>query len=465
MEIILTDGNDFRLNIFQDFDPAFVQLYIFDRTEDESLTIEFKTEDGYTIDNLLPLSEKARDYALTYVRNTPQLNNFNKTLFTDIICTCYEQKRMATEKVGNNASSQCELTRKHDESIKSEMIAKVDRDAFHSMLNAAGHCYVSEQRVTKILSQWARAKYDLYLLFGGALSISKQITIQKDPTVVRESMEKLMKKFPKYAGMVSSFSTDEFLNNKMESCKYWMYGICESMYSPNRKLTTFFAQVAKDKLFDIELSKMFQNSTTETTIFISIDPCDYLTMSLNKHNWSSCHSIDGGCYSTGALAYVLDTATAMAYKSNGTKYTYTLQGEGFDWNSKGWRQCVYISRDNGAAIFSNHYPYHCDELEDGIRQLYESTVSNYLSVENVWTKRNDSGEGFVEVETATIYNDLECNNCSYVCLKEFPNGTFYIGTDVPCLSCGDYVHEGRDKILCYTCAKQCDEDEECENDD
>ena len=101
-------------------------------------------------------------------------------------------------------------------------------------------------------------------------------------------------------------------------------------------------------------------------VVISINPLDMLFASEHTTGWSSCHALDES-RTAGALAYTLDSASAVAYA-----YTYT-KTEGLTGQTlpiKVWRQMVFFDLDTHAAVTSRQYP------EDGI--WYSETVERVL---------------------------------------------------------------------------------------
>lgn len=109
---------------------------------------------------------------------------------------------------------------------------------------------------------------------------------------------------------------------------------------------------ALDKL-QIAFSSVVERLTAakrKLTIEVSIDPIDILAMSMNADNrWQSCHRIDGGEYSAGTIAYLVDKSTAIAQ-------VITKETEKFAFNNKAWRRLVYFDNNLTTAVFSRSYP-------------------------------------------------------------------------------------------------------------
>lgn len=62
----------------------------------------------------------------------------------------------------------------------------------------------------------------------------------------------------------------------------------------------------------LNLCDLFSETEAEFKFILSINPCDYITMS-NGNSWDSCHNLDGGCYRRGTLSYMNDSTSLISY--------------------------------------------------------------------------------------------------------------------------------------------------------
>lgn len=271
--------------------------------------------------------------------------------------------------------------------------------------------------------------------------------------------EDLCKRFPKYAIYIMGLKTSYFITNKIDTNQlpdYFKYG--KKFFSgQGMKLSKFFSKFLQDNEFDIELSKILQNKEVTTTIYLSIDPYDYLTSSLNKHKWKSCHRITTGDWGTGSVSYMLDDATIVSYRAKrDTDYSYNYWGFKFKGNSKLYRQIIYFSKDNSSMLFSKQYPSENKHFSEAIRHFLESTVANYLSVDNEWTLYQNAYEGkYIDV-SSLHYSDIK-NDAEFV-FSKLTNGNntaslWEVGAkNTPCLKgCGGTVKESGESMLCCKC--------------
>ncbi len=149
------------------------------------------------------------------------------------------------------------------------------------------------------------------------------------------------------------------------------------------------------------ISKYIQKARTKGTLYLSVDPRDYLTLSDNNENWRSCHALDGG-YRAGNVNYMVDDVTIVAYLCDGNfNHPLKCTSNNCKWNSKYWRMLIHVS--DSCIYFNKQYPFEH-------KTLYNDIV-NYIN--NLW-------EGFrrpwtIGYNTLTKGDSLEIAN--QVCLE------------------------------------------------
>lgn len=142
----------------------------------------------------------------------------------------------------------------------------------------------------------------------------------------------------------------------------------------------------------LEYSKLFESRTVKGQIVISIDPVDYLLMSVNKSGWNSCYRLTNshfesrcfGQYASGTFSYMCDPSTMIAYRHNGNEVEYKIGSSKIEAYSKNWRQIIYLDTVGWGFACSRQYPFTDDTLSKAVRELLEETLSGYLNVPNVW---------------------------------------------------------------------------------
>ncbi len=255
---------------------------------------------------------------------------------------------------------------------------------------------------------------------------------------------------------------------------------CKPIYSVNkgakfsRALRNFFDLRGEDKdeqeiklkgLQDL-YSTFRQNfsSKSKGKLFLSIHPLDYISISDNNHNWSSCHSFYDGDYRIGNLNYMADKTTLVAYyctNDNFDEKLYILPNT--KWNSKRWRVLVHLEEIDGklVIIYNKQYPFKSDVL---IRELDKLLVETYnTSTPSTFMEYDDSRIGnkrlYQTGRDTCHYVDIERGNSFVRIANEYLEDeatihTMTIGKPVYCVECGEHITNRADSGYCDHCTDE-----------
>lgn len=165
-----------------------------------------------------------------------------------------------------------------------------------------------------------------------------------------------------------------------------------------------------NQLFSV-LSDVLCPLEYDDTIYISINPLDYLTQS-HGNGWSSCHSLRGkGCYHSATLTMMNDKTTLIAYT-----LPQPVESD-FAMENKKSRQSLFIGT-NFNSIFQNTF-YPLKELNEAkvVREYLEAILASANNLPNKWVKVNNSND--VSTENYLGYEDWNSGQ-PFVCvhLKE-----------------------------------------------
>ncbi|MBP9037814.1 MAG: hypothetical protein KBG38_08615 [Candidatus Cloacimonas sp.] len=345
---------------------------------------------------------------------------------------------------------------KQDPEILAEMIGKVDRTRFKKLLCIAS-CdktvtmkTISDEIVDLYLYTWAKAKYEFYLLFGKQLSLSKQIQTSIDIDTMRNKIRELQFAFPQYANLLGAFSPIEFIENKCDGSNSTLRRVYDK-YQGKAKLSKVLAGLITDKEFNDALAMLFSSTTIQAVMSLSIDPFDYLTISVNKYDWSTCQRIGdiNASYGTGAGSIMLDEATIVAFGHGGKDVMYHMNNMEFSGNSKFWRECMYIDKDSGNFVASREYPSQKELLAKEARTFLEDTIAEYMHVNNQWLV-TPRGKVLYTEGSQNLYHDvLNDFPFSVVHLKDSDKQTCVtVGKDIFCLKCGEPIGDHSGRYLC-----------------
>jgi hypothetical protein len=264
---------------------------------------------------------------------------------------------------------------------------------------------ITNEVCRKYLKEWAKSKYHWYRLLGRKLKIEEEREIEKDSTYFRQKASDLMDEFPFYKYYINSISLDCLKENKLLKGRFPEEWAGDKRIKEGMKFTKLMALHNNNDL-NMEISKMYQEKGTQKLV-ISIDPVDFLTTSINKSGWRSCHNFFDGEWRHATLAYMFDSSSAVAYVYD--KEVEYMEKFRFTTNSKKWRQMIYWDGKNSATVFSRQYPYDSDTISDRIRAIFEENYCKlHEGLNNNWFKYSSCERANMIVEDdGYVYNDIE----------------------------------------------------------
>lgn len=353
---------------------------------------------------------------------------------------------------------------KEREAIYEEMISKVDMKRFKVFASMAANreddfkrIFINKEVANKYLRGWAMSKYRIYLAFGRNLKLETDYEAERNVDQFISALRMLASRYERYAltlcSIIDNASHAQLMQNELNA-NYYLREVLPTL-SAKGKVTTLCHALFEDNKFDAELGYLYQDTRLKKKLAISIDPLDFLTMSENKHNWESCHNLHGGCYGGGSFCYMTDPSTAIAYMYDGySEYEYNRGKLKSKWNSKEWRQCVYMSADSGSAIFSRQYPRENENVCKAVRSLYEATVMPNVT----WGLRHNELPCTYSDDFHMAYHDvLEDYSYSSIRIDRNDRTTMHVGGPVYCIHCGEEIEtlsgDGHCRVLCHDCTR------------
>ena len=343
------------------------------------------------------------------------------------------------------------------------------------------------------LSHWRDSNKKLFKLLGGNLIYSIPVSIEKDKGNIKEDIanfiddsvfygkivdmfyedytksnykdtEKWIKLF--YASYLLDNKTDEdFIIKSDSKCLKIQKGtktikaikkIIDFKYPENKEIHDLFEE------FRLEHSRILNDKFLKGDLCFSIHPLDFLTMSDNNSNWSSCMSWqDGGCYHTGTVEMMNSNVVICVYlKSDKDFYFGKSKTEEYAWNNKKWRQLFYCNKD--IIVSGKAYPYYNEKLTfkalETLRDLarvnwnqeYRYGIERYNDMKHInnlfkmiknhyWVTSGDTKKHNIIFETNAMYNDMFNDKITtYWCVrnKVKKNVIINLSGKVKCAKCG-----------------------------
>lgn len=328
---------------------------------------------------------------------------------------------------------------------------------------------VDNMDLTRHLAIWSENKLPLFKIFGGKLKLEKEVEFTLSSRDVERRVDRFIQdnlvgkdEFMFLRALFRQFlSISEIAANSLSRD----INIFGRKVQQGMKITRLMSEcVKKEHLHDIQtkFSMLIQEFKVKGRAVLSIDPIDYITMSENKSGWTSCHRVSGE-YRAGALAYMLDGVTAIAYVTTGETV-----GDDISYENKNWRQVVYFEKD--AALQARHYPAHNKINETAISELIAQAFASIGLTTQVEEIRSGESNHWVQDNNTygdvLWYNDLLQGGHSSVLVSHKGKDrtkAIVVGTDVPCLcGCKRWVSES-DTYYSDNCRE--DEDYDDEDDD
>lgn len=249
--------------------------------------------------------------------------------------------------------------------------------------------------------------------------------------------------------------------------------------------------------FRIQHSLCLNERKIKGTLVLSIHPFDFITMSDNDSNWSSCMTWTkgegGGCYHMGTVEMMNSNNVIVAYLKSSSPFNFgkNAKDENLVWNNKKWRQLVHFTKD--IIVTGKPYPYVNRDLSflvlEELKKLAENNLSykykygpeEYLdmvhintleAMENnkIWLREGRSFKHNIIFDTKGMYNDmLNDSDTQYWCYRNKVKKMKIISISgkAPCACCGndalvknDYPGDYNDRwdnpkyIICNECLKE-----------
>lgn len=386
----------------------------------------------------------------------------------------------------------------------------------YSLIDMYREDYVSEDQVYHIgdgmipsfdlLMPWSEAKSEfLTTLFGNQLILSREISLRKscrelyDDEATHKHIdhldqlacqleERLRALYLNHIITVDEFyilrrliTLDALLTNEYNGVNinigdYRLTHGCKLMKALKQLNNTLHFMDEKE----FEEFRICQSMCTNTAVLngklcLSIHPLDYMTMSDNACDWSSCMSWkEDGCYRMGTVEMMNSPCVVIAYLESSHPMYFDRETS---WNNKKWRSLYIVTPDIVTNIKS--YPYYDSSIDKIVMNwLYELMVkafpnSNY---EKPYTFEYPMiGSTRLCCETNLMYNDFGRGTIHWGFRRKGVGDNLIVNYsgDAQCMVCGNTdsgslyedclicdVCEPRDDIwYCDECGRQLTEDE------
>lgn len=328
--------------------------------------------------------------------------------------------------------------------IPAEELKMIDNYRLEDKEVAAARAYNSDRGfapIEDILKEWNTSKQDLYALLGNNFILSKYITVKKDKEIIKDEMWRLVrdssfkKRLIAYAydainiDLHSPFSWENFLsiaewllsaheliNNKLDGrmenspCKIVFKESGHNLQISNgTKPLRALKKIAEEchidgfEEFRLQHSRILNNKELSGELCLSIHPLDYMTMSDNDCDWTSCMSWrkNIGAYRAGTIEMMNSPVVIEAYLKSSVDMKLS---NGNTWSNKKWRELFVVNKDCILGI--KGYPYDSDALEEVAINWIRELAKENLNWEYEDPIKYRDSEYKICFYTNIMYNDV-----------------------------------------------------------
>ena len=213
--------------------------------------------------------------------------------------------------------------------------------------------------------------------------------------------------------------------------------------------------------FRLKHSQILNDKNIHGNLCISIHPLDFMTMSDNASNWSSCMNWKNhGAYCVGSVEMMNSNNVVCAYVESNKDFSFDTS-EGVEvWNNKKWRQLFYCTKD--ILLSGKPYPYVNKELtmkvlnilkdlaQKNWNRTYEFGIEQYKDMIHFntigcmdnnrnWIYNKQTKKHNIILDTRGMYNDFFNDHyTAYYCYRNRvkKNTILSVSGKALCLCCG-----------------------------
>lgn len=234
-------------------------------------------------------------------------------------------------------------------------------------------------RISSLMKDWFHHKKYYINLFGNNTRscLAKDITIHLNEDELETQFYRLIEDYDDMG--ILSGDLDSFLKMNKKGV-FNNRVVTNDLTTPARegmKLGKCLKYFIEDKntlrQAQDKLSEYIQMENLRGSLWISVDPRDFLSCSENNFNWRSCQSLDGD-FNTGTLSLALDNTTLLCYFAPDKEEQLKAFPKGLLWNSKIWRMFIHTKEFQDVIYWGKQYPFYNSELLNLSYQAIQSLI-------------------------------------------------------------------------------------------
>lgn len=366
-------------------------------------------------------------------------------------------------------------------------------DNYRSAYGEGGYyAHAAKLPVENALAEWDVSKQNLYHLLGNQFIIKKEVTFSESEEILRDKLESneaigaFRRNFnecvahgghPELIGhrydLMNLVSWQSLVTNKYnditfeikiptEKNPYKIVSGCKSVKALGHLAKAY--NIEGYEGFRLAHSMVFNQKKLKGSLCLSIHPLDFMTMSDNNSDWTSCMSwINEGEYHLGTIEMMNSPCVVIAYLES----SVPMKLENSSWSNKKWRS-LYVVDEHIITEIKN-YPYQSDALSSEVLEwLRELVKTNWgwtqfdkpITLHNGKQAKKDDFKMTFRFKTYYMYNDFGCKDY-HLCLigKDDDKQHIIRYSGLPtCIWCGGEITTNCDRPTdCVLCENCCDD--------
>ena len=167
---------------------------------------------------------------------------------------------------------------------------------------------------------------------------------------------------------------EDFFENKIKNGFHCLGNFFEAGQKVLKNFKLFVKDPKRCEEVTQRAAMLIQKNSTEGYMCLSVHPLDFLTLSNNNYNWTSCLSADGA-YKGGITSYMCDSSTVIAYIISEDEKEIIHNCGDINWYNKKWRELIYFNKTYDIAVQSKPYPYMLGD--EAIDEEIDKLLSRY----------------------------------------------------------------------------------------
>ena len=344
-----------------------------------------------------------------------------------------------------------------------------------------------------ILRFWSANKGGLYKALGNKLIYSEPIDCEIPKKAIQNEVDHMLyaEGYPFYSQLTGGIQ-NYLAHNSDGSWDYWnlasrdnlMDGIYHGarLEIPNpkqnhpiiaqegAKMSKLLGKIATAydmpyyEEFRVAYSMCFNAIHMSGDLCLSIHPLDFMTMSDNDCNWSSCMSWkENGDYRQGTVEMMNSPHILVAYLKTHNDMNLV---DDYTWSNKRWRQLYIVTPELLMGIKPYPYEFHDDNLDEKVLNILKRLMAeNYPEyhyrdeidcvANGEWNNLPPDESFYLDMDMyGHMYNDLSTHQKCYLAVTLPETVELNLSGETECMQCGQLI-DPDDSAPEYLCCEDC----------